>query len=510
MQRAFFASILGIAALLIVSCGHTPQAALPLTGGVAPAGYVVAGADARPRPTFSFQEMIALGLARYVCEPHRGKGCQAIVITPLGMQLTRRDVPTPPPHPHTIPPSQPPCANRTCPTPLPTLPPFPGGGTGSSSESGFGLGPPDYHSAYRFPVHGGQDQTVAVIEVSHDPYLEHDLDIYREQYGLPVCTFQGGCLRQVDGSGGKNFPPDVQDYAEESLDVDMVSAICQDCNILVVETNVPNLTSNAVVTGPWITALIDATNTAVNLGANAVSLSLAAYSGAFTQTQFTTDEALFSHPGVVITASSGDSGFNGEVPQQDFFGNAVPAGFSNVVGVGATSLTENLNLYAPRGWKESAWIASGSGCGLDPSPSFQLPLVLLEQPNGYIDCRYTPDIAFNGDATTGYGPLVYSTVPSWLSCPACSMWQEMGGTSASSPAIAAAYMLASTHGVPEPSLATLYAHYQNFPGVTFDITTGTNNLGGYGCLPSVLCNTATGFDGPTGVGTPNGIGLFLP
>ena len=74
----------------------------------------------------------------------------------------------------------------------------------------------------------------------------------------------------------------------------------------------------------------------------------------------------------------------------------------------------------------------------------------------------------------------------------------MGGTSESAPIIAAVYALSgNTAGTAN---AIPYAH----PGSLFDVTSGTNGT----CPTTQWCNARTGWDGPTGLGTPNGTGAF--
>ena len=150
-------------------------------------------------------------------------------------------------------------------------------------------------SAYNAPAAGGIGRTVAIVAAFDAPNLESDLASYRSFFGLPPCTTANGCFRKLDQNGGTNYPAYNPSWATEAtLDVQMVSAICPYCQILVVEA------SSAAITN-----LGHAVNTAVAHGANVVSNSYGAdeFSG---EQQFDSE---YDHPGVAIVASSGDVGF---------------------------------------------------------------------------------------------------------------------------------------------------------------------------------------------------------
>ena len=67
----------------------------------------------------------------------------------------------------------------------------------------------------------------------------------------------------------------------------------------------------------------------------------------------------FNHPGIAITASSGDNGY----------GVSSPAASRYVTAVGGTSLTRGGGT---RGWTESAWSGAGSGCcAYEAKPAWQ-------------------------------------------------------------------------------------------------------------------------------------------
>src|SRR5579859_4262240 len=127
-----------------------------------------------------------------------------------------------------------------------------------------GYGPADLRSAYRLPGTGGAGQTVAIVDAYDYPSAESDLATYRTTYGLPACTTANGCFRKVDEHGGTRYPkpaPKSDDWTgEEALDIDMVSAVCPQCQILLLEASSP--------TGDNLGTAVD---TAVKLGAKYVS-----------------------------------------------------------------------------------------------------------------------------------------------------------------------------------------------------------------------------------------------
>jgi subtilase family serine protease len=325
---------------------------------------------------------------------------------------------------------------------------------GITSPSGYG--PADLQAAYKLPsTTAGSGQTVAIVDAFDDPTAESDLAQYRSFYGLPPCTTANGCFRKVNESGGTlPMPPPNPDWdLEISLDLDMVSALCPNCRILLVETTT-NLDTD----------LYTGVDTAARLGANAISNS---YGGDEATTE-TADDVHFNHPGIAITASSGDNGF----------GVSYPAASRFVTAVGGTSLTRASGTA--RGWTESAWNGAGSGCsGFEAKPSWQIDAGCAR--------RTVADVSAVADPNTGVAVLF------------ASQWFTVGGTSASSPIIASVYALAGNASS---------VNYGSFPyshtGGLFDVTSGSNGT----CSPAYLCTAGPGFDGPTGLGTPNGSSAF--
>ena len=331
-----------------------------------------------------------------------------------------------------------------------------------------GYGPPDLQSAYALPSGtAGAGQTVAIVDAYDDNKAEADLATYRSTYGLPACTTANGCFKKVNQSGVQgSYPSNNQSWAVEiSLDLDMVSAACPQCHILLVEAS-----SNANAN------LYAAEDTAARLGANEISNS---YGGSESSSDPSTN-AHYNHPGVAITVSSGDGGYGVEYP----------AASPYVTAVGGTTLKKATNA---RGWTESAWSGAGSGCSAYEAKQ-------AWQTDTGCSKRTVADVSAVADPNSGVN--VYDSNCSGLdkilgNC--FSGWGVVGGTSASSPIIASVYALAgNASSVTYGSFPYSHATSLN------DVTSGSNGS----CGDSYLCTSGPGFDGPTGLGTPNGVGGF--
>jgi hypothetical protein len=325
-----------------------------------------------------------------------------------------------------------------------------------------GYGPTDLQSAYRLPSGtAGTGRTVAIVDAYDYPSAEADLAVYRKSYGLPACTTANGCFRKVNQRGGTTYPkpaPKNDDWTGEiALDIDMVSAVCPNCHILLLEADQP--TSDDLGT---------AVDTAVRLGAKYVSNS---YGG----NDDPSSDHYYNHPGVVVTASSGDDG--------DFqFGS--PATNPFVTAVGGTTLKRSTST---RGWSETAWNGSGSGCSTaEPKPGWQK--------DSGCQGRSGADVAAVADPKTGVA--VYDTFNG------NGGWNVFGGTSASSPIVASAYALAGSPRAGDFPVTYPYQHR----GSLFDVTRGSTGTVGDGvCTVAYLCTAGPGYDGPTGLGTPKGV-----
>jgi hypothetical protein len=336
----------------------------------------------------------------------------------------------------------------------------------------FGYGPADLQSAYCLAAAsaaGGTGQTVAVVDAYDDPKAQSDLGIYRSTFALAPCTAANGCFSKVN-EFGKPSPLPTTDpsggwEAEESLDLDMVSAVCPNCKILFVEAVSDNNTD-----------LYTAEDTAARLGANEISNS---WNGSEYASEVN-GEVYFNHPGVMITVASGDNAYNN--PNEGY-----PATSRYVTAVGGTTL-------APTGssWQETVWPDTGSRCSSYISqPSWQQNLGSSD--TSKCRMRIDNDVAAVADPNTGV-----ATFDSFGGSKGCSAWCISGGTSVATPIIAAVYALAGN------GASLTYGSYSySHAGSLFDVTSGSN--GGCG---NYLCNAEAGYDAPTGNGTPNGIGAF--
>jgi Ricin-type beta-trefoil lectin domain/Putative Ig domain/Subtilase family len=351
--------------------------------------------------------------------------------------------------------------------------------------------PADLQSAYNLTAasaSAGVGETVAVVDAQNDPRAVSDLAVYRKAWGLPACDAGtgAGCVTVVNEHGAAHPLPAPDPSGgwevEESLDMDMVSAICPNCHILLVEASTPLTTD-----------LGTAENTAVRLGAKFISNSW----GGFGEAAY---DSYFDHPGVAITVAAGDSGY----------GTSYPASSQFVTSVGGTTL-----IPAPtttRGWRETAWNleggesfaeGTGSGCGYDPVANAK-PAWQTMDDNAATGClnRTDNDVAAVADPNS---PVwFYDSYETFGSAPG---WNAVGGTSVASPIIAAVYALAGT-----PAAGTYPASYLYQPGHAAELYPVDRGRDGF-CKPEYLCDAdadypGTTYNGPTGWGTPDGTAAF--
>ena len=318
-----------------------------------------------------------------------------------------------------------------------------------------GFGPNDLRSAYAITADG--TTTIAIVDAYGYPNAERDLGIYRAQYGLPACTTANGCFKKVNQNGVQGSYPatDTGWSQEQALDVDMASAMCSGCKIVLVQATTPSYANLAA-----------AVRTAAAMpGVTVISNS---YGGSEIGSQ--TYEASYNQPGKAVTVSSGDSGYGVEFP----------ATSPHVIAVGGTHLVRAANA---RGWSETAWTSGGSGCStVYAKPAFQTdPLCTM---------RMEADVSAVGDPNTGvavYGPTTRRA----------SGWLVFGGTSVSAPLIGGIY---GVTGHTPTGAASIYASRS----LMNDVTSGSNGS----CGGTYFCTAGAGYDGPTGNGTPNGVAPF--
>ncbi|MFF0413071.1 S8 family serine peptidase [Kitasatospora sp. NPDC004745] len=338
---------------------------------------------------------------------------------------------------------------------------------GTQAAAPAGYGPADLRSAYHLPADGGTGQTIAVIDAYDDPKAESDLAVYRKQYGLPACTTDNGCFRKVAQNGQASplpSPASANQGAEDSLDLDLVSAVAPNAKIVFVEA-----------ASAKISDIGAAVNQAVRLGARFVSNSYIFKESADDSTY---DKNYYDHPGVAMVAGSGDWDYS--------WGVGYPSSSPYATSVGGTSLVRADNA---RGWNESVWNTkagegTGSGCsGYEPKPAWQKDTGCTR--------RMATDVSASADP--GHGAAVYDSYQK-------SGWNTYGGTSAATPIIAGVYADAGTPSTGSNPASFPYAH----PGALNDVTTGNNGT----CSPAYFCTAGKGYDGPTGLGTPAGTDAF--
>ncbi|MGA8246994.1 MAG: S8 family serine peptidase, partial [Nocardioides sp.] len=321
-----------------------------------------------------------------------------------------------------------------------------------------GWGAPALRSAYDLSS-GGADTTVAVVVAYDYPSAEADLNHYRKQFGLPACTSASGCFTKVNQHGDQgHYPPQDFDWGvEASLDLQMISAACPTCHIVLAEANQPS-----------DHALGQATMAAIAQGATVTNHSY----GRIETTGIESAASPYDQPGVTAVSSTGDFGYGPA---------SFPASVPDVVAVGGTTLSRSAT--DPRGWTEKAWQYGGSGC----SAYFDKP--------GYQDDTACHMRAFGDISAVADGLAIYNTsLPKRF-----QGWLEVGGTSASSPLVAGMIGAAGAGGM---KAGGLYGH----PGDFNDVVSGSNGF----CQGNYICTALPGYDGPTGWGTPKGLAPFAP
>jgi len=409
-----------------------------------------------------------------------------------------------------------------------------------------GLRPEDLHTAYALPSTAPGAQTVALVDAYNDPSAQADLTAYDEEFGLPECTNLHGCFTQVNELGKASplpFPKTTSDLEaaragtkfereraaeasgwdlEISLDIETVHATCQSCKIILVESESPAYSS-----------LETAERTAALLGAGTISNS---WGGPEEEETAELEQAsAFNDPGVVITDSAGDDGYlSWDAANSAERGFAeFPASSPHVVAVGGT----RLELEAGGKWAgESVWNGDGAGGG-GCSTVFEAPL-WQQNVAGFskVGCRRmraVSDIAADADPYSGVAirdssPNCKSEYKEHGEYHTLAGWCTVGGTSLSSPLVASAFALAGgAKGAPYPA-RTLYQNELATPASLHDVTVGSNGrcampflmesgLSGcpfaeeakQSCSSKRICLAGSGYDGPSGLGTPDGIADFI-
>lgn len=322
----------------------------------------------------------------------------------------------------------------------------------------------------------GAGRIVAVVDAYDNPALFSDLNYYRNYFGMPACvrgsvqSSNTGCVFQQVNEQGQSSPLPAANQGwgfEEATDVEMISALCANCQILVVEAQSASMTD-----------LGTAVNTAVSLGANVVSNS-------YGSTEFANEVSLattyFDHPGVPIVAAAGDNGY----------GVQFPAAAPSVIAVGGTTLLQT-SKSGSRAGSESVWSGTGSGCSAyEPKPAWQHDTLCAR--------RSVNDVAAVANPNTGV--WVYDASSG-------SQMAVAGGTSVAAAVVSALYGLAGASGSANIAPAQLlYASRSSM----YQVASGAN-----GTCATYLCDASqnqNGYSGPAGVGTfgasPSSLAAFV-
>jgi hypothetical protein len=347
-----------------------------------------------------------------------------------------------------------------------------------------GYAPADLRSAYNLAAaaaSGGKNATVAIVDIGNDATAAADLAVYRTQYGLPACTIASGCLRTVNEQGQASpLPPDQSLAPFWPLDMDTVSAICPNCRILLIDA--------ATIASNDMGAAVD---TAVSLGAKYV---VVGYDRGTPPPSAAADASYFNHPGVAITVPAGNFGFTPTASSDDF--NDYPAVSPYVTSVGGTTLERASNA---RGWTETVWGVTpsegdqrtGSGCYDGYArPTWEV--------GAYCSGRNYNDVAADADPATGVA--YYNSDHDY----GAAGWGVGGGTTVSASIVGAVYALAGT-----PAADSYPASYPYLNTAALNpVTSGSNVYPGDTCAPAYLCTAGPGYNGPAGLGTPDGTGAF--
>jgi MYXO-CTERM domain-containing protein len=387
--------------------------------------------------------------------------------------------------------------------PIPLRPFSGGGGQCTAMGGGGGSGPPpgtmapkDVIARYNLPASAHANGAIVALVELPSVYALTDVNSYRAAYGIPAlaaCPTNGGgyptpagtaCFARVgeDGSVNSVSSTDCPGWSGETgLDMAMVSAACPDCSIVLVEANgeedLPAM--NAVA--------------ASSLGAAAVSNSW----GAPEFMGIESDESAYSSTNILTLAASGDEGYLNE--DEGAGAPNYPASSPHVLSVGGTTLEVlGAGTYNEVVWDDDGTLggggAGGSGCsGVFATPTWQSGSGFSFGPctmRASVDVSAAAEFYPEGE---GGGIAAYDQDDGG--------WNSVVGTSAASPMMAAIMVRLGLAGKDNHQL--LYSNINAFN----DVISGNNDARGM-CGGTVMCTAGKGYDGPSGLGTPNGVALL--
>ena len=314
----------------------------------------------------------------------------------------------------------------------------------------------------RRPTASGQ--TVAIVDAYDAPNVDADLAVYRTHVQPAAVhdrerVLPEGRPERRHRATRRATPSWAQ---ETTLDVQMVSALCPNCHILLVEANTTSLT---------------------DLGASGEHGGRARRRrreqqlrrGRVVGDDERSTDHYFDHPGVAIVASSGDTGY----------GVSYPAASPHVVAVGGTT-------PAP-GDATRARATRPRRCGRVPAAgAARTSRSPRGRPTPAARTRTVADVSAVADPTTGVWVYDSDAAGGWSS--AGRAWPRRSSARCTrSPA---------TRRRATDMSSLPYAT----PSALNDVVSGSNGS----CGGTYLCTGVAGYDGPTGLGTPNGAAAFAP
>ena len=343
----------------------------------------------------------------------------------------------------------------------------------------------------------GAGQTIYIVDAYHDPNIVAELNAFNAKFGLASCTVKAiasnaalplpaaskteGCVFSVvystpSATMTSTAPAFNAGWATEiALDVQWAHATAPLARIILIEA--PDASLNSLLGGIKL---------ANAMGPGAVSMSFGATEGTWTSSV----DSAFAGTGMTYLAATGDWGTQVSWPSVS----------PKVVAVGGTSLS-----YTGSGSRtEVGWSSTGGGISLyTPTPTYQANTV---PGMGSMVRRAVADVGFNANPSTGQYVAVMQPGSSAVS------WVSAGGTSLSTPqwaglvAVANALRAQSGKAVISDLHTVLYGTIGSTPGTYAsafsDIQSGSNGS----CS---ICSAKTGYDGLTGLGTPNVTGLLV-
>jgi MYXO-CTERM domain-containing protein len=375
-----------------------------------------------------------------------------------------------------------------------------------------GLGADGIAAAYNLNTPGlpdGTGKVIGIVDACGNSKVVSDIAAYRTQFNitpaLPACTglpkaSSTPCIAVVSQTGSTtDVPADDDNWAGEiALDVEMVTAACPKCSILLVEAN-------------------DADDSDLDTAVAYAAANADAVTNSYGSSESGSDSDSAYTQSVLIAAASGDNDWYNQISVDTSEADAAawsatyspvapntPASMPVVLAVGGSMVKNDSS--SPTGYSDNVWsfevtnpaltnlydkyvYGGGSGCSKEfAKPSFQT------QSTGTCTMRDSVDVS---------GPSDFTPVPAvagggGILAIAEGSWGQVVGTSAASPFVTA---VLTRLGI--TTLAEVYADKADFN----DVTTGSNDPSGTCGATNIDCNAGVGWDGPTGWGTPNAAAL---